>query len=248
MSKCAIISDIHANLEALTAVLEDIDAVDIRKVICLGDLVGYGPNPVECLETLERYRITLLGNHELALTEGGKRFNARARRAIEWTVKELKQTPEGKALFKQACALPPSVSRDGILYVHGSPLDPTNEYLLPKKSVQPAALEPQFETFARYCFVGHTHLPGVIERGCRFERPENMTMNIFMLMEGSKAIVNVGSVGQPRDKDPRSCYVIFNGDNVVYRRVAYDVDTTIKKIHANPMLDDWLGDRLREGR
>ncbi|MFW5857875.1 MAG: metallophosphoesterase family protein [Planctomycetota bacterium] len=248
MSKHAIISDIHGNLEALQAVLADIDSVDIRRIVCLGDLVGYGPNPVECLQTLERYRVTILGNHELALTEGGQRFNARARRAIEWTAKELQSTEEGKDLFAQASAFPRSHQQDGILYVHGSPCDPTNEYLLPKKASQPDLLLPQFEKFDRYCFVGHTHLPGVFEPGRRFEKPEEMLMNIFMLDADSKAIVNVGSVGQPRDRNPDACYVLFDGDSVVFRRVAYDVKKTAKKIKANPMLDDWLGDRLLEGR
>jgi predicted phosphodiesterase len=248
MAKQAIISDIHGNLEALTAVLEDIEGLGIREIICLGDLVGYGPDPVACLETVERYDATLLGNHELALSEGGQRFNARARRAIEWTGEELQRTERGQALFRQAAELPRTHSQDGVMYVHGSPQDPTNEYLLPKKAAQPGLLDPQFRLFERYCFVGHTHLPGVIEPGRRFERPADMLMNIFMLDEDSQAIVNTGSVGQPRDRDPRACYVTFDGDSVVYRRVEYDVEKTVKKIHANPVLDDWLGDRLREGK
>jgi predicted phosphodiesterase len=248
MAKIAIISDIHGNLEALRAVLEDIDAVGADTIICLGDLVGYGPSPVECLQTLSNYRVTILGNHEAALINGGERFNARARRAIEWTASELNQSEEGRELLKQASELPTSFRRDGMLFVHGSPRDFTNEYLLPKRASQPETLLPQFEAFDRFCFVGHTHLPGVFEPGCRFERPGDMLMNIFMLDPQSKAIVNVGSVGQPRDRNPDACYVVFDGDSLVFRRVTYAVEKVVNQIRANPELDNWLGERLREGR
>jgi predicted phosphodiesterase len=248
LAKWAIISDIHANLEALSAVLEDISNAGVNRIVCLGDIIGYGPNPVECLQLMDKFDVILQGNHELALLEGGKRFNARAKRAIEWTASELQKTPEGQSLFEKACSLPTQKEEDGILYVHGSPCDPTNEYLLPKLSLRPKLLEPQFEKFSRYCFVGHTHVPGVFEPDAKFERPDSMLMNIFMLDEDGKGIVNVGSVGQPRDRDNRSCYVLFDGDSVVFRRVKYDVESTVKKIYANPMLDNFLGDRLREGK
>lgn len=248
MGRHAIISDIHANLEALTAVLEDIADNGVTQIICLGDIVGYGPNPLECLQALKNCAITILGNHELGLTEGGTRFNARARKAIEWTAEELRQTPEGEAFFNRACHFPTTYSIDGLLYVHGSPCDTTNEYLLPKLSKTPDVLERQFSKFNRYCFCGHTHLPGVMEPNRPFESPEDMLMNIFMLGNDSKAIVNVGSVGQPRDRNPNSCYVLFDGDSVIFRRVPYDTAKTAAKIRAIDMLDNTLADRLIEGK
>ncbi len=248
MTKLAIISDIHANIESLTAVLEDIENVGADNIICLGDVVGYGPNPIECLQTIEKYDVTLMGNHEYALIEGGSRFNARAKNAIMWTQKFLQSSEEGRKLFDIATSLPEKKEEEGCLFVHGSPCDPTNEYILPKHSLRPQLLEPQFEKFERYCFVGHTHLPGVFELGQKFMRPEEMLMNIFMLDENSKAIVNVGSVGQPRDKNPLSCYVVFDGDSVVYRRVKYDAEKTAAKIYENPALDDFLGKRIIAGK
>ncbi|MFH0910864.1 MAG: metallophosphoesterase family protein [Planctomycetota bacterium] len=246
--KIAIISDIHANLEALTAVLEDIEAQNIKRIICLGDIVGYGPNPIECLSTIERYYVTLLGNHESALANGTGRFNARARRALEWTTHMLQGAPEGEALLARISGLSPWFEKDDVLYVHGSPRDPINEYLMPTISRDPTRLMPQFDLFEHYCFVGHTHVPGVLEIGKPFEHPRDMLMNIFMLAEGHKAIVNVGSVGQPRDHDPRACYVLFDGDAAVYRRVPYDVQTTVEKIRSTLMLDNFLGERLLEGK
>ncbi|MHC4870763.1 MAG: metallophosphoesterase family protein [Planctomycetota bacterium] len=248
MSKVAIISDIHANIEALTAVLADIESAGVDRIVCLGDVVGYGPNPIECLRTIEKYDITLMGNHEYALMEGGTKFNARAKQAISWTNEVLNRTEEGCEFFEKACDLPRKKEENGCLFVHGSPCDPTNEYLLPKYSLRPKLLEPHFAKVERYCFVGHTHLPGVFEPEQKFVRPDDMLMNIFMLDENSKAIVNVGSVGQPRDKDPRSCYVIFDGDSVVYRRVEYDAEKTAEKIMKIPQLDDFLGKRLLEGK
>ncbi|MHC4887261.1 MAG: metallophosphoesterase family protein, partial [Planctomycetota bacterium] len=178
MGRHAIISDIHANLEALTAVLEDIQANGVNRIICLGDIVGYGPNPLECLQLLKDCSITILGNHELGLTEGGTRFNARARRAIEWTAQELQGTPEGQLLFERACNFPTEHAEEGMLYVHGSPCDTTNQYLLPRMTKTPKMLEPQFAKFTSFCFCGHTHLPGVMEPGRLFERPDDMLMNI----------------------------------------------------------------------
>lgn len=248
MSKVAIISDIHANIEALTAVLADIETANAQSIVCLGDVIGYGPDPIACLRTIKDYDVTLMGNHEYALLEGGTKFNARAKQAISWTSDILNRTEEGREFFEQAVDLPRKKEQEGCLFVHGSPCDPTNEYLLPKYSLRPKLLVPHFEKFERYCFVGHTHLPGVFEPGQKFVKPDDMLMNIFMLDEDSKAIVNVGSVGQPRDKDPRSCYVIFDGDSVVYRRVEYDVKKTAEKIMKNPQLDDFLGKRLLEGK
>jgi diadenosine tetraphosphatase ApaH/serine/threonine PP2A family protein phosphatase len=246
--KTAIISDIHGNLEALLAVLEDIEDQGIKRILCLGDIVGYGPNPLECLAMLDRFRVCLLGNHERALVNGTGRFNVRARRALEWTSQTLQSSPEGAALLARAAALSPWYEEDGVLYVHASPRDPLNEYLMPSAARDQARLALQFERFQHYCFVGHTHVPGVLERDKAFEHPKDMLMNIFMLAEGEKAIVNVGSVGQPRDHDPRACYVVFDGDAVVYRRVTYDVQTTVNKIRGILMLDNFLGDRLLEGK
>ncbi|MBN1256580.1 MAG: metallophosphoesterase family protein [Planctomycetes bacterium] len=248
LERHAIISDIHGNLEALRAVFADIETLDIDEIICLGDIVGYGPRPLECLRELEKFYITIKGNHELALAEGCERFNQRASRAIDWTLEQLNSTADGRDFLEHIDNLPKSHTEEGILYVHGSPQKPTSEYLLPLLSNHPDKLAPQFDMFDRYCFVGHTHVPGVFELGKPFVTPEDMFKSIFIMEKTSKAIVNVGSVGQPRDRDPRACYVIFDGDSVVFRRVEYDIEKTRQEIHAQPLLDNILGDRLVDGR
>ena len=108
---------------------------------------------------------------------------------------------------------------------------------------------PRYRLFAavdRYCFQGHTHIPGVFTQGLRFLRPEEV--GHAYRLGGGKALVNVGSVGQPRDGDWRACYALLDGDTVCCRRVEYDVEMTVRKIHATDDLDNIQGDRLLEGR
>lgn len=251
MGKCAIISDIHANLPALEAVLADIDSQgDIEEIWCLGDIIGYGPQPVECYELArERCSIIIKGNHEKGLEPGGaEKFNARAKKAILWTRKKLEAAPNGNEIITEINNLPKSFNRDDILFVHGSPADPTNEYLMPKDALVVSKMKKQFPLIESYCFIGHTHFPGVFEEGESFVPPEEMLMNIYFLDNGCKAIINVGSVGQPRDRNPKACYVTFDGDSVKFIRVPYNIDITRKLIYAEPELADALGDRLESGK
>lgn len=251
MAKYAIISDIHGNFAALKAVMADIDAIGgIQEIWCLGDIVGYGPQPLECYQlAMDRCSIVIKGNHEKALEPGGaERFNDRARKAIEWTKEVIAASPGGDQILTAISNLPKSFTREGMLFVHGSPNDPTNEYLMPKDSLRADKMNKQFSLFETYCFVGHTHFPGVIEENEPFVKPEDMMMGIYLLDNICKAIINVGSVGQPRDHNPKACYMIFHGDSVSYRRVAYDIDATRKLIYQIPALDPVLGDRLVGGR
>lgn len=248
MEKIAFISDLHSNLEALEAVMADIDALGITRIVCLGDIIGYGPDPIPVLRLAKKCEWVILGNHEQALIEGGTRFKAYAKLAIEWTLSELRGTAEGDAYLASIPTQPTSMKEWGHLFVHGAPTDPVNMYLLPKISLKPTLLQAQFDAIEHYCFVGHTHLPGVFEPGEPFAPASELLMNIFMLNTAGKAIINVGSVGQPRDRDPRACYVTFDGDSVVYRRVKYDVEKTAAKIRKIAMLDDFLADRLLDGR
>lgn len=253
MAQYAIISDIHANLAALEAVFADIDNAGVREVWCLGDIVGYGPQPVECLELArERCKIIIKGNHEGALVPGGgEKFNARARRAIEWTRQTIEAEANGGEWLAWIQNLPTHFTYEDILFCHGSPNDPTNEYLMPRDARNPKKMGAQWEKFERYAFVGHTHFPGVFEEGEReFTPPEEMMCGLqtYMLDYECKAIINVGSVGQPRDKNPSSCYVLFDGDSVKYRRVAYDFNKTRRLIHRVEELDNFLGDRLVVGK
>ena len=130
--------------------------------------------------------------------------------------------------------------------MHGSPRNPLNEYVFPEDIYNPRKLSRVFSLVPRVCFQGHTHVPGVFAEDCRFLYPSEIG-NRYRLNH-HKAMINVGSVGQPRDGNPLASYVVVRDDLVEFRRVSYPVEHTIEKIYAIPELDNFLGDRLREGR
>lgn len=248
----AIISDIHSNIEALTAVLEEIDRRGLKDVICLGDIVGYGPNPVECLDmVMRRCGVTLMGNHDFAAIYEPYNFNTGAEQAAYWTRECLENEPDPALRARRwrfLGGLPVRHRGDGFVAVHASPRRPVNEYIFPDDIyTNPGKFVSVFEKFDRLCFVGHTHVPGVFLEGPDFYSPDEIDGR-FELTDDEKAIINVGSVGQPRDRDPRSSFVIFDGSAVEFVRVPYDVERTVEKVAAVDALDDFLGHRLREGR
>jgi diadenosine tetraphosphatase ApaH/serine/threonine PP2A family protein phosphatase len=248
----AIVSDIHGNLEALVAVLQDLGLHGADAIYCLGDTVGYGPNPCECLDLAMQWQLTLLGNHDQAALIGPRYFGGvlAARRAILWTQRQLHApSPDRRAAQRRwdfLARLPVTHSRDGCLFVHGSPRNPVHEYVFPEDVYNPRKMGRIFACVGRSCSVGHTHVPGVFTEGGTFHSPEEAG-GVYRL-GGTKALVNVGSVGQPRDGDWRACYALLDGDAVIFRRVEYDVDATVRKIRDIDDLDDYLGDRLLEGR
>jgi diadenosine tetraphosphatase ApaH/serine/threonine PP2A family protein phosphatase len=248
VSKRAIISDIHGNLEALDAVLADVRSQGINEIYCLGDIVGYGPNPRECIDRCMDFDLCLLGNHDNGALFDPDGFSAGAERAIFWTRRELERTDvEGSGARWDFLARLPRTHREGeTLYVHGSPRSPLNEYVFPEDVYNERKMERIFGFVQRYCFVGHTHVPGIFTENCRFYSPSEIS-NSFRLGD-QKVIVNVGSVGQPRDNDPRSCYVTLDGFSVQFHRVEYSFDTTREKILAIAELDDFLGERLAIGQ
>ena len=133
-----------------------------------------------------------------------------------------------------------------MLFVHGSARNPLNEYVFPEDIYNKTKLEKIFALVHRYVFQGHTHVPGVFTQSANFFSPEEINFEYALTEE--KVMINVGSVGQPRDGDPRSCYVIVDDGKVEFRRVEYAVEKTIEKIYEVPELDNFLGDRLRDGR
>src|SRR5919112_1250421 len=171
----AIVSDIHGNLEAFTAVLAEIERRGIQHIVCLGDIVGYGPNPMECKDlVIQRCRAALMGNHDFAVFYEPYNFNSGAEQACFWTRSQFEQDPD--------------VARRAARW----------KYLGNLVSI--------FERFDRLCFVGHTHVPGVFLEGPDFYSPDELDFKFELTDE--KAIINVGSVGQPRDRDPRSSFVV----------------------------------------
>lgn len=246
----ALISDIHANLEALEAVLEDIKAQKVDAVYCLGDVVGYGPNPRECIDLVMDLPLVLLGNHDQGAMFDPEGFNTAAERAIFWTRAQLEAPGESRSKREKRWEFlaerPRCHREDSVLYVHGSARDPLNEYVFPEDVYNPRKMERIFAHIERYCFQGHTHVPGIFTESMQFYSPEEV--DYVYELDGRKTMVNVGSVGQPRDGDPRACYILFDDKTLRYRRVEYDVETTIRKIYEIPDLDNFLADRLRDGR
>ncbi|MEW6144746.1 MAG: metallophosphoesterase family protein [Thermodesulfobacteriota bacterium] len=235
----AIISDIHANLEALQAVLREIDWCSADRIICLGDIVGYGASPNECVETIMSLNITsLIGNHDKAACGLAEPvgFNPAARQAALWTRMEL--TGENKDYLK---SLPDEDEVDGFMIVHGAPSDP-DKYIL---STYDAA--PEFPLMGKMslCFFGHTHVSCVFtfaDGVVRFSRDDRL-----QLRSGWSYLVNPGSVGQPRDRDPRASFLIYDErGGAEFRRVGYPVEIAQKKI-IDSGLDPFLAERLSYG-
>ncbi|MBN1393593.1 MAG: metallophosphoesterase [Pirellulales bacterium] len=248
--KRAIISDIHSNIEGLDAVLADISNQGITEVYCLGDLVGYGPNPLEVIDEAMKCSVCLLGNHDQGALFDPEGFNSGAERAIFWTRRQLENGPGSVASRQRRWdflgELPRNRIEENTLYVHGSARNPLNEYVFPEDIYNKRKLEKIFALIPQYAFQGHTHVPGVFSESCNFFSPEELNNEYRLGRE--KAMINVGSVGQPRDGDPRACYVVLEDEVVRFRRVEYPFDQTISKIYEIPELDNFLGERLRDGR
>ncbi len=247
MSRRAIISDIHGNLEALQAVLADIESQEITEIFCLGDLIGYGPDPGPCIDLCQDFQICLLGNHDNGALFDPEGFSSGAERAIFWTRDQIEvKSPENQLRWNFLAGLPRTRREGETMYVHGSPRSPLCEYVFPEDVYNERKINRIFTYIQHYCFQGHTHVPGVFTEDCRFMSPRDVG-NQYRLTD-QKVMINVGSVGQPRDNDPRSCYVVVDNRDVFFRRVEYDFTNTRQKIYAIPELDDFLGDRLAEGR
>jgi len=252
----AIVSDIHANLEALTAVLADIERRGAREIICLGDVVGYGPSPAECLDIArERFAVVTAGNHEWAILNEPLGFHRVARDAARYHRRTLSPSFWSSNKKKDAWdflrGLPLMHRRGKLLFVHASPSNPTEEYLL-RTDIDEimrelgAKLTRAFAKTDWVTFVGHTHYPGVITSDAYFYTPRDMDYRL-RLQPDKKYIINVGSVGQPRDADNRACYVTLDRGRIEYHRVEYDVRATYQKVIESGALDRSLAERLLSG-
>jgi predicted phosphodiesterase len=222
----AAISDVHGNLEALQAVLKDIQQRNIDRIFFLGDAVGYGPNPNECVEILkDTCSILLAGNHDwatLGLTDIDY-FNEYAKAAVLWTRKVL--TEESRRIIGTFPIIK-SMKKENMLLVHASPKEPEAwHYLLTLWDA-----EINFHYFReRICIIGHSHMPFVIER---LPSGEMITYRKEALLGGEKRyIINSGSVGQPRDRDSRACYVTIDDNRAKIVRVEYNREETERKMH-----------------
>jgi diadenosine tetraphosphatase ApaH/serine/threonine PP2A family protein phosphatase len=238
----AVLSDVHGNIEALDAVLDAADRLGAEGLLCLGDLVGYGASPNEVIEAVAaRGPVAVLGNHDEAAVEPGKeeRFNQWGQAAIRWTRRRL---TDDNRLF--LAALPLSAVVSDARLVHACASDPGMWHYV--MDAEDAAVE--FASFREpLCLFGHSHLPLFAERSGRVTTI--LEAGAVPLDEGRRYMVNVGSVGQPRDGDPRASFGLFDTERrtVAVHRVPYDVRAARERIVAAD-LPAFLGDRLLRGQ
>jgi diadenosine tetraphosphatase ApaH/serine/threonine PP2A family protein phosphatase len=303
----AIFADIHANLEAFEAVQQDINSIGVDQKVFLGDVGGYGPSPVECIELLISFLsdrdIAVLGNHDHALLTGDTEgFNRHADMAIMWQESIIRGAgARGAKCLEFLRSLKRGVFEGNDIYVHGSSYEPIKQYIMRTEVVTNMILSgmrnmgaadlklrpaiPYQTALAALKnrereFAAHSHETGVYFEGCESLIPKGCYVDdilwpvalrkngkdfyernfaninlkekcsdIITLPKDKPAVIVVGSVGQPRDRDPRACYVISDDESgvVEFRRVPYDIDATCKKIDATGKLSGRLSERLRLG-
>jgi predicted phosphodiesterase len=243
--KYAILADIHANLTALESVMADIQSRGgVDEIWCLGDIVGYGPDPHECLDMVREYcSVCVAGNHDRAAT--GKMdtayFNPEAAEAAHWTAGHLEEED-----FRFLDNLPLIAEKGDFTLTHGSPRDPIREYILSARDAE--ANLGYFKT--RYCLIGHSHIALMFEctASGRCDRRKITDESVITLGE-SRLIINPGGVGQPRDNDPRAGYAIYDREagTLTLYRVEYNISLTQQKM-IDAGLPAWLAHRLAYGR
>ncbi len=228
--RVAVFSDIHANLEALGAVLEHASRQSVDRYVCLGDVVGYGANPNECIELLQSLPECpcVLGNHDAAVLGIPTNMKADARRVILWTREIL---TENSMWF--LTKMEDLIKWDNISFCHSNPYRPRNWYYVSEKTYISSSFA---RSKAKILFVGHTHVPVAITRKnffCMYIRSPQHSM-VVPVAETNRQIFNGGSVGQPRDGDPRAAYLIYDSARhvVEFHRIAYDFKTAGEKILA----------------
>ena len=242
--RCAILADIHSNLAAFQAVLDDAQKRGgFEEIWCLGDVVGYGPDPRECIQLLRQHRhLCIAGNHDWAAIGSldTRYFNPEAAAASHWTAKQLSSED-----IDYLRSLPQILQRDDFTLAHGSPREPVWEYVLSTEIAR--ANFACFDT--RFCLIGHSHVPLVFDLDqdnlCRLRQ---LPGELFLQQEKDRLIINCGGVGQPRDADPRASYAILDTDAAVihHYRVEYDISATQQKM-LKAGLPRRLADRLSYG-
>lgn len=250
--KIAILSDIHSNLEALEKSFFILSKKKVDEIVCLGDIVGYGANPKECLKLArENIKYIVLGNHDQVACDltNISDFNRYAAEAALWTHKIL--SSDEKDFFKN---LTYNIFIENLMFVHSSPYKPEKWYYI--TNVQEATF--CFKHFEnKICFIGHSHIPEIFSDSDKKSsiHPANIVTEkdyvsyLYSLDKENKYIINVGSVGQPRDLDWRLSFGVFDTENWIYEniRAEYDVDRAASKIY-EAKLPRYLGDRLLLGK
>lgn len=241
--RALILSDIHANFEALTAVLDDaVTRGGFDAIWCLGDLVGYGPDPRDCLELLGTYDVlAVTGNHDMVAAGkmSSEDFNGAAKAAIRWTAGRL--TEEEREFL---AGLPEVTEVQDFTLVHGSLRAPVEEYLL-----GPEAGESTLRRMkTRFCLVGHSHIPFICRETGGPPLFQQFTEGQVFRLGQERLIINPGCVGQPRDRDPRPSYAIYDSETLTLERhrVHYSIAATQRKM-TDAKLPRYLIERLEHG-
>ncbi|MFB6347753.1 MAG: metallophosphoesterase [bacterium] len=243
-----VLADVHANFEALNVVLDDLPDDDESQIICLGDIVGYGPDPDRCLEALtDRDALLLAGNHDAAACGemSTKYFNRLASQAAKWTQDQLSENQ-----LATLAGLPERQRKNGLGFYHGSPRQPLTEYI----TSEPLAADILDDVEESKVFVGHTHKPVYFEKDRATTRAHSIKgdKELDRVNPDTPMILNPGSVGQPRDGDPRASYmtVTFNNDytlNFRWKRLKYPIEPVQSKIR-EAGLPETLATRLSRGQ
>jgi diadenosine tetraphosphatase ApaH/serine/threonine PP2A family protein phosphatase len=241
--RTAILTDIHGNLAALNAAFRACESLRVDRYVCLGDTVGYGAQPNECCELVRLHAsFCLLGNHDAAVC-GRMRYDDyydAAREALDWTRRSIERSN-----LAWLSSLPYSVREGSVGYCHGSPLEPEQyEYIFLLDHARD--LLPIVADLPRVTFIGHSHLPRAYALGT--QRVRNVMAPEIQLDSTEKYIISVGSIGQPRDGDSRSCFAVFDDETlrVEFQRVEYEIDTTAELIRSAG-LSDHFARRLYAG-
>lgn len=244
----AIIADIHANLEALDAVLTHIELQGITKIVCLGDIVGYGPDPLLCVDLVrKKCSLALEGNHEEVIRRGHNEVYSSLMTDPAYKTNLLLYNQimslgilsifKKRKYIKFFRNLPRDYAEENRYYVHASPLDKTWGYIFPKK-LKESKRKAIFKKIENYnlCFISHAHEPYILyEDGSHSIIDRDSERFIFDnngKLKGKRAIIGVGSVGQPRDNNPKACYVVLDNEGIQFHRVEYDYRKTQKGIMA----------------
>jgi predicted phosphodiesterase len=238
-----IFSDVHSNLEALNQFTNYIKTIAHDKLICLGDIVGYGADPNPCVEWVRmNVDFSVAGNHDWAVVNktDTSYFNLNAYASSQWTREKL--TDENKNFL---CSLPLDHEEGGVYWVHASPYNPKSWHYVTSKSDG----ERLFNSFATpICVVGHSHIPVILEQVTNGE-VRNYVSDIWNIKPENRYIFNVGSLGQPRDRNPNSAFMVYDSEErtVEVHRYEYDINSTQKKIRENGLPTN-IADRLAQGR
>lgn len=239
--RVGVFSDIHGNLQALERVLSELENLDVDFMVCCGDVVGYGANPNQCIDVLRDRKIpTIAGNHDHAALSriDITYFNEVAKRAITWTRQAM--TPQNEQFLRE---MPLTIEASDMLFVHSSPRNPDAwNYVITMGDARQS-----FQHYGqRVCFIGHSHTPFIVEN-----HEGNLAcpaVPAIQIKEGRRYLVNVGSVGQPRDRNPDACFAVYDREAgiIEIRRVEYDLAKAQEEIRANGLPIE-LAERLAYG-